>query len=35
MIISVWADEYGISVHAKHQTTKENICEILKRISKK
>ena len=23
MIISVWDDEYGISVHAKHQTTKE------------
>ncbi|MHA7943804.1 alpha-ketoacid dehydrogenase subunit alpha/beta [Formosa sp. 3Alg 14/1] len=30
MIISVWDDEYGISVHAKHQTTKENISEILK-----
>lgn len=30
MIISVWDDEYGISVHAKHQTTKENIGEILK-----
>jgi pyruvate/2-oxoglutarate/acetoin dehydrogenase E1 component/TPP-dependent pyruvate/acetoin dehydrogenase alpha subunit len=29
MIISVWDDEYGISVHAKHQTTKENISEIL------
>jgi hypothetical protein len=29
MIISVW-DEYGISVHARHQTTKENISEILK-----
>ena len=22
MVISVWDDEYGISVHAKHQTTK-------------
>ena len=30
MIISVWDDEYGISVHAKHQTTKESISEILK-----
>jgi len=29
MIISVWDDEYGISVPAKHQTTKENISEIL------
>ena len=30
MIMSVWDDDYGISVHAKHQTTKENISEILK-----
>lgn len=30
MVISVWDDEYGISVHAKYQTTKENISEILK-----
>jgi pyruvate/2-oxoglutarate/acetoin dehydrogenase E1 component/TPP-dependent pyruvate/acetoin dehydrogenase alpha subunit len=30
MVISVWDDEYGISVHAKHQTTKESISEILK-----
>jgi pyruvate/2-oxoglutarate/acetoin dehydrogenase E1 component/TPP-dependent pyruvate/acetoin dehydrogenase alpha subunit len=30
MVLSVWDDEYGISVHAKHQTTKENISEILK-----
>ena len=30
MIINVWDDEYGISVHARHQTTKENISEILK-----
>lgn len=29
MVISIWDDEYGISVHAKHQTTKENISEIL------
>lgn len=30
MVISVWDDMYGISVHARHQTTKENISEILK-----
>lgn len=30
MVMSVWDDEYGISVHARHQTTKENISEILK-----
>ncbi|TVZ25248.1 pyruvate/2-oxoglutarate/acetoin dehydrogenase E1 component [Gillisia sp. Hel_I_86] len=30
MVMSVWDDEYGISVHAKHQTTKENISEVLK-----
>jgi len=30
MVLSVWDDEYGISVHAKYQTTKENISEILK-----
>ncbi|EIJ40211.1 alpha-ketoacid dehydrogenase subunit alpha/beta [Galbibacter orientalis] len=30
MVISIWDDEYGISVHAKHQTTKENISEVLK-----
>ena len=30
MIISVWDDEYGISVHAKYQTTKESISKILK-----
>jgi pyruvate/2-oxoglutarate/acetoin dehydrogenase E1 component len=34
MIMSVWDDEYGISVHAKHQTTKENISEILKGFQK-
>ncbi|BAO55893.1 alpha-ketoacid dehydrogenase subunit alpha/beta [Nonlabens marinus] len=28
MVISVWDDEYGISVHARHQTTKENISKI-------
>ncbi|WP_435263976.1 alpha-ketoacid dehydrogenase subunit alpha/beta [Tenacibaculum sp. nBUS_03] len=30
MVMNVWDDEYGISVHAKHQTTKESISEILK-----
>ncbi len=30
MVVSVWDDAYGISVHAKYQTTKENISEILK-----
>ena len=30
MVISVWDDEYGISVHARHKTSKENISEILK-----
>ncbi|REE82834.1 pyruvate/2-oxoglutarate/acetoin dehydrogenase E1 component [Lutibacter oceani] len=30
IIISVWDDDYGISVPAKFQTTKENISEILK-----
>ena len=29
MVISIWDDEYGISVHAKHQTTKEDISAIL------
>lgn len=29
MVMNVWDDEYGISVHAKHQTTKENISEVL------
>ncbi|WP_373056108.1 thiamine pyrophosphate-dependent enzyme [Zunongwangia sp. H14] len=30
LVMSVWDDEYGISVHARHQTTKESISEILK-----
>ncbi|WP_445455005.1 alpha-ketoacid dehydrogenase subunit alpha/beta [Flavobacterium sp. HNIBRBA15423] len=34
MIMSVWDDEYGISVHAKYQTTKENISEILKGLQR-
>lgn len=34
MVISVWDDDYGISVHAKYQTTKENISEILKGFQK-
>lgn len=34
MVMSVWDDMYGISVHAKHQTTKESISEILKGFQK-
>jgi len=30
MVVSVWDDAYGISVHAQHQTTKEDISEVLK-----
>ncbi len=30
LVMQVWDDEYGISVHAKYQTTKENISEIMK-----
>jgi pyruvate/2-oxoglutarate/acetoin dehydrogenase E1 component/TPP-dependent pyruvate/acetoin dehydrogenase alpha subunit len=30
LVMSVWDDDYGISVHAKHQTTKESISDILK-----
>ncbi|MFK8298066.1 thiamine pyrophosphate-dependent enzyme [Capnocytophaga cynodegmi] len=30
MVMCVWDDDYGISVPAKYQTTKENISEILK-----
>ncbi|MFN3951918.1 MAG: thiamine pyrophosphate-dependent enzyme [Thermaurantimonas sp.] len=29
MVVSVWDDDYGISVHNKYQTTKESISEIL------
>jgi len=29
MVVSVWDDNYGISVHAKDQTTKEDISKIL------
>ncbi|PCJ65992.1 MAG: transketolase [Bacteroidetes bacterium] len=29
MLISIWDDEYGISVHAEHQTTKQNLSSIL------
>lgn len=29
MVVSIWDDEYGISVPASYQTTKENISEIL------
>ncbi len=34
MVISIWDDEYGISVPAKYQTTKENLSEILKGFQK-
>ncbi len=30
LVVSVWDDDYGISVPARYQTTKENISEILK-----
>jgi len=30
LVMQVWDDDYGISVHAKYQTTKENISEIMK-----
>ena len=30
LVMQVWDDEYGISVHAEYQTTKENISEIMK-----
>jgi 2-oxoisovalerate dehydrogenase E1 component len=30
MLMSIWDDEYGISVPAVHQTTKENLSSILK-----
>ena len=30
MLVSIWDDEYGISVHAKDHTTKESISEVLK-----
>ncbi|MEY2924183.1 MAG: hypothetical protein RLZZ337_731 [Bacteroidota bacterium] len=29
LLVSIWDDEYGISVHAKHQTTKQNLTSIL------
>jgi pyruvate/2-oxoglutarate/acetoin dehydrogenase E1 component/TPP-dependent pyruvate/acetoin dehydrogenase alpha subunit len=34
MVISVWDDDYGISVHAKYHTTKESISEVLKGFQK-
>jgi len=34
MVINIWDDDYGISVHAKQQTTKENISEVLKGFQK-
>jgi 2-oxoisovalerate dehydrogenase E1 component len=30
VLISIWDDEYGISVHNRHQVVKENISELLK-----
>ncbi len=30
LVMQVWDDEYGISVHAKYQTTKENISKVMK-----
>lgn len=30
LVIQIWDDDYGISVPAKYQTTKENISEIMK-----
>ena len=30
VLISIWDDEYGISVHNRHQMVKENISELLK-----
>ena len=29
LLVSIWDDEYGISVHAEHQTTKQNLSAIL------
>lgn len=29
LLMSIWDDEYGISVHAKHQTTKEDLSALL------
>ena len=34
MVISVWDDDYGISVHNKDQTTKESISMALKGFQK-
>ncbi len=30
LVMSIWDDDYGISVHSKYQTTKESISEIMK-----
>jgi pyruvate/2-oxoglutarate/acetoin dehydrogenase E1 component/TPP-dependent pyruvate/acetoin dehydrogenase alpha subunit len=35
MVISIWDDDYGISVHSKYQTTKESISEILSGFQRK
>ena len=34
MVISIWDDDYGISVHNKDQTTKESISKVLKGFQK-
>lgn len=34
MVISIWDDDYGISVHSRYQTTKENISELLKGLQR-
>ena len=34
MVINIWDDDYGISVHARRQTTKEDISEILKGLQR-
>ena len=35
MVICVWDDDYGISVHAKHQTIKQNIAKALSGFQRK
>jgi len=35
MVVSIWDDEYGISVPAKYHTTKESISEVLKGFQRK
>ena len=35
MVVCVWDDDYGISVHAKHQTIKQNISKALSGFQRK